>query len=269
MSKINIIYFAKNLIKTTITYTIWLSTGLTLLPIIMLVTFIPRKDRYNNRLYFWLTDLCAKTYIYSSFFKFTVTGQENLPNHPDNPAIILINHASSLDIPITMLLLKKYPHVWLSNDYSKIPFLGCILKRMHIIVNRSKRVQVLHSACNLAKNRSLHLLIFPEGTRYDDGKIHDFFGGFVVLASQLKRPIIPIIISGIHKIYSKKSYLIDSSACTVKISIGKPIYYDTTMSRQEFADNVHKWFEIERETLRQTPRLRVKLRRARQGERSY
>ena len=66
-----------------------------------------------------------------------------------------------------------------------------------------------------------------------------------MFAVLLQRPIIPISIWGLHKIYPKSRLIIDSSVCDVKISIGKPMYCGKEMSRKEFVALVHGWFVAE------------------------
>ena len=229
----------------------WGLSSLLILPFALLVSYLPYKDRRDSRLYFFITKLYSRSLLFFSGLKYTLAGNNKLPEYPGNPAIILINHSSFLDIPLVDLLIGTYPHIWMSNDYSKVPLVGRLLKRMHIIVDRKKPMEALRQSLKLTKNKNRHLLIFPEGTRHFDGKIHEFHGGFAVLAEKLQRPVIPIVISGLHKIYPKKSNLIDSSASNVKISIGKPMYYKSDMPRQDFIDTVHSWFVEEIKTLKE------------------
>lgn len=237
----------KNCIRSFITYTTWI---VTITPIILFfcypLSLLPRSVRYDNRLYFFFSTIIGRIYTWASFVHFDIQGLENLPMYPESPAIIVMNHTSSFDIPVIENIVGTYPHVWMSKDsYGKIPFFGGILKRMHILVNRNAPRNALLGMYTLTKDTRRHILIFPEGTRYSDGTIHKFYSGFAVLAQKLKRPVIPIVAYGMHTILAKKSLLIDSSGDKVTIIIGKPRICPENMPLDEFVLDVQKHFEYE------------------------
>ncbi|QQR48805.1 1-acyl-sn-glycerol-3-phosphate acyltransferase [bacterium] len=228
-------------VKTAIFYVggflVFLFFYILLLPL----TFLPEKTRRDNRFYYWLGEMLSRALVKLSFVRYEIKNLENMPTYPDQPAIILINHASMLDIPLVEVALQGYPHIWLAKP---IPLLNILLRRMHLTIERddpSKQLKIIKQACALAKDHARHLVLFPEGTRHHDGQIHDFFEGFAVFAQHLKRPVIPIFIAGLNKICPKQSLMIDSSKCLVKINIGKPMYADGK-TRQEFVDEVRGWF---------------------------
>ncbi len=94
----------------------------------------------------------------------------------------------------------------------------------------------------LALQGSRHVLMFPEGTRHADGKIHDFFTGFGLIAQKIKRPVIPIAVSGLYKIFPKKRFSIDPRAAIVKICIGKPLMIQDDETAKEFTTRVRQWY---------------------------
>ena len=157
-----------------------------------------------------------------------------------------MNHASALDIFLIEELLGSQPRVWLSKDsYFKIPIFNILLKRMHASIKRENPRQAIRSlvyAYELVKDRKSHLLLFPEGKRYNDGKIHRFFSGFTILAKKLGRPVVPVAICGTHKIFPKGKWTIDSRAAEVKLIIGEPFFYKEEYSESEFVAKVQDWF---------------------------
>lgn len=212
--------------------------------ILLPLTFLPARIRYN-KLYFFLAWLWAWLMVKSSCISYSVENSHYL-THPRKSSIILSNHASALDIPLVEVLLSGYPHVWLSKDaYGKIPLFGTLLTRMHILVNRDDDAQslsIFKRAYSLCAGKDRHLVMFPEGTRHADGAIHDFYAGFAVLAYKLKKPIIPILIVGLEKIFPPGRLMIDSSKCLVKIRVGEPIEFTPLMTRDEFVVHVRNWF---------------------------
>jgi len=213
------------------------------------LALMPVSMRFDNRWFFWVSNVSSRMILWLAGFHCQIEGLENIPSYPDTPSIILANHTSAFDIPLVEMILNQYPHVWISKEgYGKVPFFGFILRRMALLLKRGdseNSTSILKQSYKLVHNKKRHIVIFPEGRRYDDGNIHEFYEGFVALASLLQRPVVPVVIWGLHKIYPKNSIVIDSSVCDVKISIGKPMYYGKEMSRKEFVALVHGWFTAE------------------------
>lgn len=68
------------------------------------------------------------------------------------------------------------------------------------------------------------VMIFPEGTRSEDGNVKPFKKGGFVMAVDTGAPIVPIILRGTRSIMAKGSWRINPG--NVTLSIEKPI--DTT-----------------------------------------
>lgn len=237
------------IIKTPITYFFWAIINFFFTVICIPLTFLPESIRYTNRLYFTITTIWANFLIFFSFIWIKKKGEENIPNYPNSPAIIIANHTSSLDIFIIENIVGNYPHIWIIKEsYSKIPLFSILLKRMHVLVKREnpfKAARAFFTAYKKAKNVSSHLLIFPEGTRFNDGKIHQLHSGFALLAKKLNRPVIPIAIKGLHKIFPKKNFIINYYEPQPKVLIGKPITYKKNETIESFTKRIHQWFEEE------------------------
>lgn len=243
----------KNLILTVITFLLLSIIMPTFLIPCFFLSLFPKNIRYDNRLYFWLTSTMSRLMIWATFIKIRVIGRENLASYPNNPAIIIANHTSAIDIPLVEMFMGTYPHIWMSKvSYLRVPLMGFLLKRMHVFVDKTSGKDAraaLLAMYALIKASDRHAVLFPEGTRHTDGKIHDFYAGFGMLAQKLKRPVIPIVIFGLHKVFPKKSLLVDSSACTVTIKIGKPMYCPESMDTAEFVAHIQQYYQTELEKL--------------------
>lgn len=233
------------IIKLLFVYCAFACIAILFVALTLPIAMLPASMRFDNHWYFWVCNVSARMVTWLGGFRYQLYGQAAI----DQPSIILANHTSALDIPLVETLLNKYPHVWISKElYGKIPFFGFILRRMALLVKRGdteNSTLILKKSYKLVHNKNRHIVIFPEGRRYADGHVHEFHEGFAMLAALLQRPVIPIAIWGLHKIYAKDSIIIDSSACDVKISIGKPMYCGKEMSRREFVALVHGWFAQE------------------------
>ena len=81
-------------------------------------------------------------------------------------------------------------------------------------------------------------VVFPEGHRTTDGKIHSFRPGTGMMAIRLRVPIVPIRLSGLYEIYSVH----DSwpRRGPVHVAIGRPLEFPATMSYEEAARRVEE-----------------------------
>ena len=128
--------------------------------------------------------------------------------------VIVCNHQSMFDI----CLMYKLPLIfkWVSKEeIFRMPFVGWMLK-MHgdILIKRgdgqSARDMLKQSSAWFEKGCSVS--IFPEGTRSDDGKIHDFKEGAFMMAKLCKMPIIPVVVEGTARMFPPRNFRIGGCA---------------------------------------------------------
>ena len=212
----------------------------------IIIFCLPQEWRYNSRIVSWIMDLFYWLIIKSSLLPITFVGWENLP---DGPAIFAANHQSSLDIPLLGVLARRKAHVWLArSELLNSIMLRYVLPRVAVVVDVNspkKAVQGLLEILHLVNGKDRHVMIFPEGGRYTDGDIHEFFRGFVILAKKTGRPIIPVRIFGLNRVYPPKTFLLHYYP--VKVIIGKPIYYGEQDTDDTFKDRVYAWFLQQKE----------------------
>lgn len=232
-----------SLIKTPLSYIGWFVTSLFFTLICIPLTFLPAPKRYTNPLYFFLTTIWGKCLMFFSFLYIPQRGEENFPT---KPAIIIMNHTSCLDIFLMESIMKNFPHIWLSKiSYTNIPLFSILLNRMHVPVNRKNTQaasRALLKAYKQARDINSHIVLFPEGTRHDDGKIHPFTPGFALLAKKLNRPVIPIAASGLHKILPKGKILINYDSSDLSMTIGPEFRIKPDESIEDFVKRVQGWF---------------------------
>lgn len=177
-------------------------------------------------------------------------GLQNLPSYPGQPSILIMNHTSSLDIYLMEVLLKGYPHVWLSKAaYAKIPFFNILLRRMHIMVDRENARAAGKALVKMYKrvhDKKSHCVLFPEGKRFGDGKIHDFMPGFALLSQKLKRPVIPIYVDNMHNVHPKGQFSIATTE-HVSVTVGKPMGQGEGETLDQFISRVKNWFLMQQE----------------------
>ncbi len=179
--------------------------------------------------------------MYASLNPVHIHGKEHLPHEP---AIFAANHESAFDIPVVGSLCNGYPHVWfVLAYYINTPILGFLIKRMFVPVERdvpAKAGVSLRRLMRFMKNGKRHLIIFPEGTRNNDHKIHQFYEGFAMVARTTGMPVIPVYMPTTGTIYPVDSFYIYSAP--IDIVIGEPFSIKDDETEAEFTKRVRDWF---------------------------
>jgi 1-acyl-sn-glycerol-3-phosphate acyltransferase len=148
------------------------------------------------------------------------------------PNIYMSNHQSNFDIPVLLSALPAQFR-WLAKaELFKIPIFGGSMRGAGAIsIDRSNRKSAFASLTLAAKmiRSGTSVMIFPEGTRSDDGQLLPFKKGGFVLAVDAGVPIVPIVITGTHDIMPKGRLLIRRRK--VRIDIG-PIVQSSDYTRK-------------------------------------
>jgi 1-acyl-sn-glycerol-3-phosphate acyltransferase len=213
---------------------------LAVVPALLLVFVVPQKYRYN-RVYFALSGLLYWVIIKASLLPITIVGREHLPKEP---AIYIANHVSSLDIPILGMLVGSKPHFWLAMKWlTKFWLFRLFLPRTAVLVdmeNPQGNVRSLIRIMQMTKEQNMSAMIFPEGGRFVDDKIHSFYGGFTLLAKKSGFPVMPVRIYNLEKVYPPGTFWIHYYP--VKVVIGEPMYIREDEDDEAFKERVYAWF---------------------------
>lgn len=211
------------------------------LPALLLVALLPEKKRKDSVVIFTLLDWTYRGVVKSLLVPVSIQGLEHMPQEQ---AVFVANHESALDIPVLGSLMRGHPHVWYVLDrFSHTPVLGFFVRRMSIPVDQScamKASRALISGIRMVEGNGRHTLIFPEGGRYIDGTIHDFFCGFAIIAKKIKRPVVPVMMYNLGKIFPPGSLIMHPHP--IKVVIGKPFFYQETETPEQFSERVRNWF---------------------------
>lgn len=152
------------------------------------------------------------------------TGLENVPTHA--PVILMSNHQSLVDIAAIVSTLPR-TQSWrfvAKRELTRVPIFGqALVASGHIIIDRGDRVRAVASLRRAAEiiRAGTTVIVFPEGTRSPRGNLKQFKSGPFHLALEAKVPIIPVTVSGSHRITPKGQLRVHKGV--VKICYGKPI----------------------------------------------
>lgn len=179
-------------------------------------------DTSGRIVHFYTAVPWAKGILRVSGVKVVVRGQENVDR--TQARIYLTNHMSYFDIFVLLAGLPVDFKFILKQELMRIPIFGPAMRKAgYIGIDRKdprKAIQGMNEAVTRIK-AGASVLLFPEGTRSEDGKLQPFKSGGFHLALKSGCDIIPVAIVNSNHIVPKGSLRINKG--TVTLTIGKPI----------------------------------------------
>lgn len=158
--------------------------------------------------------------------KFTFSGDENIPR--TGGAILAINHVGYLDFALTgtaSLPAKRYVRFMAKREIFDNKFAGPLMRGMHHInVDRANGSASFVAALRALKSGEI-IGIFPEATISKSFEIKELKTGVVRLAMGAGVPIIPTIVWGSQRIWTKGvPRSLKRKHVPITIAFGKPIF---------------------------------------------
>lgn len=179
----------------------------------------PPQRSWAKRLWYDALRLYCRIYA-SAVLTIRCGGRENIP--ATGGALIIANHQSQLD-PILMglafnrrlnyiarqSLFRFAPFRWLIQSLDAIPIdrEGIGLAGLKETLRRLKRGEMV--------------LIFPEGTRTEDGEIGTLKPGFLSVAKRAGVPLLPVVVEGAYESWPKGQAL--PRPRVIQVEIGLPL----------------------------------------------
>jgi 1-acyl-sn-glycerol-3-phosphate acyltransferase len=176
------------------------------------------------------------------------------------PYVVVSNHQSLVDIPLLCHL--PWAMKWIAKaELFKIPIFGWIMRMAgHIPLARDNLIGGAEALLLAEKylKQKCSVMIFPEGTRSPDGRIHGFTDGAFHLAIKAKVAILPVAVEGSYKRLPKyKVRSEEPKEMFLKvfppISTSKMTLHDVTVIkesvRQMIIEQVAEWRSVEPKTV--------------------
>ena len=162
--------------------------------------------------------------------KIEIEGVENIPQ--GEPVIFISNHQSMMDIKLTLACIPTNISFVAKESIFNVPLLGAYMRVSgHIPIKRNEDrkayTSLLAAIINLTTKKK-SLIVFPEGTRSEDGQLGAFKRGISLIILKSGRRVVPMAIDGSNQFMPKRGFLSHPDKRYVRISFGKPLSFDRT-----------------------------------------
>jgi len=200
--------------------------------------YLKMKRVVKAMMRFW-----AKTVFLLIGKKPEVRGIENIS---DNLHFILVaNHSSLFDIIAIISLLPDIS--WFGHErLLKIPLFRRVLILTDYVPMRKATFRNTKEMISLLTEEASknNIAIFPEGTRTTNGKVNDFYRGFILLLRCSNIDVLPVTLNGFYSLKPKTRFYIDFST-PLSIVIHEPLKRNSliNLTDKEIADVVRQKIE--------------------------
>jgi 1-acyl-sn-glycerol-3-phosphate acyltransferase len=163
--------------------------------------------------------------------KFRVKGKDNI--RINCRYIIVANHGSLFDI---VAIMSLYPGIsWFGHErLLRVPLFGKLLEMNGYVAFKEPNYRNTKSMIDqlVIRSKDQSVAIFPEGTRTLDGKINEFYRGFIYLLRNTEVNILPVTLNGFYDLKPKNRSYIDFDA-ELEVIIHEPIIRNTLIEKTD------------------------------------
>lgn len=139
---------------------------------------------------------------------------------PDGGAVLVANHQSYLDIPMLQVALGARARFVAKRELGRIPLFGkSIVSAGTLLIGRKVTGEMVHwvrEAVHCVRRGKL-LVVFPEGTRSENGSIREFQQGAFFVARKCGVPVVPIYVDGGRKALPRGGRFIHPAKMVVNV----------------------------------------------------
>ncbi len=172
---------------------------------------------------FWMVrNLWAPVLLWAGGARLVVIGREHVD--PRRPTLYISNHQSTIDVPCLSRALRANVRYVAKHQLKYVPVMGWYMWLTGFpFVDRGNRRSAVASLekAGLRIRKGLSIVVYPEGTRSDDGRVLPFKKGPFMLALKAQVAICPVAIEGSGKLMPKNSWHITPGE--IRVKVGAPI----------------------------------------------
>jgi 1-acyl-sn-glycerol-3-phosphate acyltransferase len=182
-------------------------------------------------------------------FRLKSAGREHVPR--TGPLLIVANHSSLLDPPLVAGTTPRPVYFLAKAELFGIPLFGGLIRRLNARPVRRETADpgALRTALRVLEEGEA-LLVFPEGTRGEEGVLRDAKAGGGMLAVLSGAPVVPVYVAGSGAAWPRGHRLPRRGSVTV--TFGRPLRF----SRVDGAARKEQYEAASREMMGAIARLR-------------
>ncbi len=173
--------------------------------------------------------------FYKLYGRCKVIGHENIPR--TGPVIIAPNHVSYLDPPLVGSMMRRECAFMARHDLWNHRAIGWLISHLNAFpVNRDKPDRgTIRKALEMIE-KGYPLVVFPEGTRSPDGKLHRGEPGIALLVQKSGAPVVPVALIGPEKMLPPGH----SKPVPTRLTVvyGPPLYFTPDSARDEIVAGI-------------------------------
>jgi 1-acyl-sn-glycerol-3-phosphate acyltransferase len=143
---------------------------------------------------------------------------------PDGPAIFAANHESTIDIWAVVAAIPRGVRFVAKAELFRVPIFGWYMALGgHVPIERRDHASAVASLSLAARKirGGTSIIVYPEGTRSHDGRVHAFKKGPFVIAAEAGVPVVPVAVVGAGQVTPKN--LLHVHPGTIRVILGEAV----------------------------------------------
>lgn len=169
--------------------------------------------------------------LFVIFYRIRIHGQERIP--ATGAVLLVSNHQSNLDPPAVASSVRVRHLEFLAKEelFTVSRFLKTLITSLNALPIREDggdAAAIREILRRLGEGRAV--LIFPEGTRSEDGAMHEFKRGVALLVKRVKCPVVPVAVEGCFDAWRRGESFPRLLGPRAAVAFGDPIAHDELMS---------------------------------------
>jgi 1-acyl-sn-glycerol-3-phosphate acyltransferase len=190
------------------------------------VVFLKMRGAVRLLMRFW-----AKSVFLIIGKKLHIEGAERIEK--GGKYLLIANHSSLFDI---IAITSFFPGIsWFGHErLLKIPVFSQVLKMTDYVPMKKTSIRNTKEMINrlIKKSKAHTIAIFPEGTRSLNGKVSDFYRGFIHVLRASEISILPVTLNGFYILKPKNRFYINFSS-RISVIIHEPVSREMLIDKDD------------------------------------
>lgn len=209
---------------------------------------IPTADRGFAEGFFYGFWAYLSRLAASTLFDLRVYHADRVPE--SGAAIIAPNHVSTLDPWVVGSTLRRRPCYLGRSTLFDFPGFGWFLRHVGTlpVPRESQAPRAALEICLRILERGRLLVLFPEGTRSQDGRVQPLKKGTAWIARRSGAPVVPVRVVGSFEAWPRSGASIETGLLPkrfpIRVIYGKPLEYQSGESSDAFLDRLRQNIEL-------------------------